>query len=48
MFTKKKKKKKKPQMTQICPLKRRRRKEVKEDLNFANGRLQCLVALEGF
>jgi hypothetical protein len=41
--------KKKPYMIQIRPLKRKRRKEVKEDSNsIANGRFQCLVALERF
>jgi hypothetical protein len=36
-------------MIQIRPIKRRRRKEVKEDPNsMANGRFQCLVAFEGF
>jgi hypothetical protein len=41
--------KRKPQMIRICPLKRRRRKDVKEDPNsVANGRFQCLVALGRF
>jgi hypothetical protein len=40
--------KRKPQMIQIHPLKRRKRKEVKEDPNLvANGRFQCLVGLGG-
>jgi hypothetical protein len=38
-----------PQMIQIRPLKRRRRKEVKEYPNsIANWRFQCLVAFERF
>jgi len=40
---------KEPQMIWIRLLKRKKRKEVKEDLNsVANGRFQCLVALERF
>jgi hypothetical protein len=36
-------------MIQIRSLKRRKKKEVKEDPNsVANGRFQCLVALERF
>jgi hypothetical protein len=36
-------------MIQIHPLKRRKKKEVKEDPNLmAYGRFQCLMALERF
>jgi hypothetical protein len=36
-------------MIQFAPLKRKRRKEVKEDPNLvANGRFQCLWPFEGF
>jgi hypothetical protein len=38
-----------PQMIQIRPLKKRRRKEMKEDPNsMANGRFQCLVTFGRF
>ncbi len=41
--------KKEPQMIWIHPLKRRKRKEVKEDPKLVtNGRFQCLVALGRF
>jgi hypothetical protein len=36
-------------MIRICPLKRRKKKEVEEDPNsVANGRLKCLVAFGRF
>jgi hypothetical protein len=41
--------KKEPQLMRIFPLKRRRRKEMKEDPDsVANTRFQCLVALKRF